>query len=65
MTLALLQAFDVKQSFREQPSIDTGNYYPRERDGRIDEIETGMTETRWAANQLGRPVVKAFNATIG
>jgi 8-hydroxy-5-deazaflavin:NADPH oxidoreductase len=41
--------------------IDTGNYYPRERDGRIDEIETGMTESRWVANQLGRPVVKAFN----
>ncbi len=41
--------------------IDTGNYYPRERDGRIDEIENGMTESRWVANQLGRPVVKAFN----
>jgi hypothetical protein len=41
--------------------IDTGNYYPRERDGRIGEIEAGMTESRWVANQLGRPVVKAFN----
>ena len=41
--------------------VDTGNYYPRERDGRIDEIESGMTESRWVANQLGRPVVKAFN----
>jgi len=41
--------------------IDTGNYYPRERDGRIDEIDAGMTESRWVANQLGRPVVKAFN----
>ncbi len=41
--------------------IDTGNYYPRERDGRIDEIEAGMTESRWVANQLGRPVIKAFN----
>jgi predicted dinucleotide-binding enzyme len=41
--------------------IDTGNYYPRERDGRIDEIEDGMTESRWVATQLGRPVVKAFN----
>lgn len=41
--------------------IDTGNYYPRERDGRIDEIEAGMTESRWVARQLGRPVVKAFN----
>jgi len=41
--------------------VDTGNYYPRERDGRIDEIETGMTESRWVSQQLGRPVVKAFN----
>lgn len=41
--------------------IDTGNYYPRERDGRIDEIENGMTESRWVEHQLGRPVVKAFN----
>ena len=40
--------------------VDTGNYYPRERDGRIDEIEAGTTESRWVANQLGRPVVKAF-----
>jgi predicted dinucleotide-binding enzyme len=41
--------------------IDTGNYYPRERDGRIDDIEAGMPESRWVANQLGHPVVKAFN----
>ena len=41
--------------------IDTGNYYPRQRDGRIADIEDGKTESRWVANQLGRPVVKAFN----
>ena len=41
--------------------VDTGNYYPQQRDGRIDEIEDGTTESRWVANQLGRPVVKAFN----
>ena len=41
--------------------IDTGNYYPRERDGRIDEIEGGMTESQWVQQQLGRPVVKVFN----
>lgn len=41
--------------------VDTGNYYPRERDGRIDDIETGMAESRWVSNQLGRPVVKALN----
>ena len=40
--------------------VDTGNYYPS-RDGRIDAIESGTTESRWVADQLGRPVVKAFN----
>lgn len=46
---------------REVVVVDTGNYYPRQRDGRIDEIEAGMTESRWVERQLGRPVVKAFN----
>jgi predicted dinucleotide-binding enzyme len=41
--------------------IDTGNYYPRQRDGRIDAIESGTPESQWVADQLGRPVVKAFN----
>ena len=41
--------------------VDTGNYYPRQRDGRIDPIEHGATETRWVADRVGRPVVKAFN----
>ncbi len=40
--------------------VDTGNYYPQ-RDGRIEPIEQGMTESRWTSQQLGRPVVKAFN----
>ena len=40
--------------------IDTGNDYPG-RDGRIEEIERGTTESRWVSNRLGRPVVKAFN----
>ncbi|GAA2408378.1 NAD(P)-binding domain-containing protein [Streptomyces glaucosporus] len=43
--------------------IDTGNYYPRERDGRIAEIEEGLTESRWTERHLGHPVVKAFNGT--
>ena len=40
--------------------VDTGNYYPQ-RDGQIVEIEAGTTESRWTSQQLGRPVVKAFN----
>ena len=33
--------------------VDTGNYYPRQRDGRIDGIEDGATESRWVARQYG------------
>jgi len=40
--------------------VDTGNYYPQ-RDGRISAIESGTPESRWVEQQLGRPVVKAFN----
>jgi 8-hydroxy-5-deazaflavin:NADPH oxidoreductase len=41
--------------------IDTGNYYPKQRDGKIEAIENGTTESRWVADHLGVPVVKAFN----
>jgi predicted dinucleotide-binding enzyme len=41
--------------------VDTGNYYPLQRDGRLDAIEKGTTESRWVSQQVGRPVVKAFN----
>lgn len=41
--------------------VDTGNYYPQERDGRIAPIEDGLAESRWVANELGRPVLKAIN----
>lgn len=40
--------------------VDTCNYYPQ-RDGRIEAIEDGMPESKWVSEQLGRPVIKAFN----
>ncbi|WP_030558937.1 NADPH-dependent F420 reductase [Streptomyces aureocirculatus] len=43
--------------------IDTGNYYPQQRDGRIDAIEAGLTESRWTEQHIGHPVIKAFNGT--
>ena len=45
------------------PIIDTGNYYPL-RDGLIDGIGAGMTESEWTSSVLGRPVIKAFNNII-
>ncbi|HEX8435132.1 NADPH-dependent F420 reductase [Archangium sp.] len=41
--------------------IDTSNYYPH-RDGKIDAIEAGQVESLWVAEQLGRPIVKAWNS---
>lgn len=41
--------------------MDTSNYYPQ-RDGTIDAIEAGQVESEWVAEQLGRPIVKAWNS---
>ena len=40
--------------------VDATNYYP-DTDGRIDELEGGLVESRWVETQLGRPVIKVFN----
>ncbi|HET6219763.1 MAG TPA: NAD(P)-binding domain-containing protein [Acidobacteriaceae bacterium] len=41
--------------------VDTCNYYPQQRDGRIEPIEEGLPESRWVELHLGHPVIKAFN----
>jgi predicted dinucleotide-binding enzyme len=41
--------------------IDIGNYHPELRDGRIDAIDRGMLDSQWVAQEIGRPVIKAFN----
>lgn len=41
--------------------IDTGNYYPRQRDGKVEAIENGLPESRWVEQQIGHPVIKVFN----
>jgi predicted dinucleotide-binding enzyme len=43
------------------PVIETNNYYPQQRDGRIEGIEDGTPESVWVAEQLGAPVFKVFN----
>jgi predicted dinucleotide-binding enzyme len=45
------------------PVIDTGNYHPY-RDGRIEALEEGQVEAVWTAQQLGRPIAKAWNAVM-
>ena len=44
--------------------VDTSNYYPRERDGRIAEVEGGLTESGWVQQRIGHRVVKAFNSIL-
>lgn len=44
--------------------IDTSNYYPGMRDERIAKIDQGMPESAWVSQQLGRPVIKAFNNAL-
>ncbi len=43
------------------PVVDTNNYYPQQRDGLIQAVEDGQTESAWVAEHLGVPVVKVFN----
>jgi predicted dinucleotide-binding enzyme len=43
------------------PVIETNNYYPQQRDGRIEGIEDGTPESVWVSEQLGVPVFKVFN----
>ncbi|MGJ7491743.1 NADPH-dependent F420 reductase [Variovorax sp. ZT4R33] len=43
--------------------IDTSNYYPQF-GTRISQIEEGRPESVWSSEQLGRPVIKTFNAVL-
>jgi 8-hydroxy-5-deazaflavin:NADPH oxidoreductase len=46
---------------RSRAIVDLGNYHPELRDGRIAAIEEGLLDSEWVAQQIGGPVVKAFN----
>jgi predicted dinucleotide-binding enzyme len=43
------------------PVIETNNYYPQQRDGKIEAIENGTPESVWVSELLGVPVYKVFN----
>ena len=43
--------------------IDTSNYYPF-RDGAITEVDNGKPESVWVSEQIGRPIIKAWNAAL-
>jgi predicted dinucleotide-binding enzyme len=58
---------DLKQTLSNLPEktvvIDTSNYYPG-RDGVIKEVDDGKPESVWVSEQIGRPVIKAWNAVL-
>ncbi|OZG25852.1 NADP oxidoreductase [Williamsia sp. 1138] len=43
------------------PVIETNNYYPQQRDGKIAAIEDGQPESAWVSELLDVPVYKVFN----
>lgn len=43
------------------PIVSTSNYYPDLLDPHIKELDEGKVESVWFSEQIGRPVVKAFN----
>lgn len=43
------------------PVVSTSNYYPELGDPRIPELDAGQVESVWVSQQLGLPVIKAFN----
>jgi len=44
--------------------IDTMNYYPNLRDGAIPALDQSGIDSLWVREQLGVPVVKAFNSIL-
>jgi predicted dinucleotide-binding enzyme len=44
--------------------IDTSNYYPGLLSEHIEAVDNGQVESVYTAEQLGRPVVKAWNAAL-
>ncbi|APE34897.1 NADP oxidoreductase [Nocardia mangyaensis] len=43
--------------------VDTSNYYPT-LNGHIPAVVDGQVESLWSQEQLGRPIVKAWNAAL-
>ncbi|HMH34283.1 MAG TPA: NAD(P)-binding domain-containing protein [Puia sp.] len=57
-----------KKLFEQLPEnvvvIETGNYYPTLRDGAIPALAKSGIDSLWVQDQLGIPVVKAFNSIL-
>lgn len=67
VSIPLIRITDIRPLVDQLPAgavlLDTSNYYPF-RDGRIAALDDGQVESVWVAEQLGHPVVKAWNAIL-
>ena len=58
---------DLANLFNDVPAdvvvINTSNYY-QFRDGTIAEVDNGRPESVWVSEQIGCPVIKAWNAVL-
>lgn len=67
LSIPFLSYPDLASLFADVPAdvtvIDTSNYYPF-RDGTLDGLDNGTPESVWASQQIGRPVIKAWNAVL-
>ncbi|MBB4643034.1 NADPH-dependent F420 reductase [Rhizorhapis suberifaciens] len=67
LSIPTIGYFDLKTLFNDVPSdvivVDTSNYYPF-RDNSIPELEQGKPESLWVSEQIGRPVIKTWNAGL-
>ena len=67
LSIPLASYPDIANLFKDVPAdiavIDTSNHYPL-RDGAIAELDAGKPESVWVSEQIGRPVVKAWNAVL-
>ena len=65
VSIPLCQIPDIRPLIDDMPAgatvLDTSNYYPM-RDGHIADLDEGQIESLWVSEQLGRPVVKVWNA---
>ncbi|MGV0110662.1 NADPH-dependent F420 reductase [Arthrobacter sp. CP30] len=66
-SIPLARMAGIRPLLEELPAdavvIDTSNYYPL-RDGHIQALDGGQVEGLWVSEQIGRPVVKAWNAIL-
>jgi 8-hydroxy-5-deazaflavin:NADPH oxidoreductase len=67
LSIPLNKLPDMKELLAGSPNeviiADTSNYYPM-RDGNIEALDNGQVESEWVSEQIGRPVIKAWNNVL-